>query len=73
MTSCWSLLGLHLFCDALDGMVGGEDCALLPADEVREVVAGEVGLALWLFELCVRGIAAGEVIVGEAAEGVRNL
>jgi hypothetical protein len=48
-TALGSLLGLHLFCDALDGVVGGEDCALLPADEMGEIVACEVGLALWFF------------------------
>ena len=39
----------------------------LPADEMREVVAGEVGLPLRLFKLGVGRLAAGEEIVGEAA------
>lgn len=51
-------------------MVGGEDCALLPGDEVREVVSSEVGLALRFFKLCVGRGAAGEEVVREAAEGV---
>ena len=59
--------------DALDGVVRGEDCALLPADEMGEVVACEVGLALRFFELLVGGVAAGEVVVGEAAQGIRDL
>lgn len=65
-------LGVELFRDALDGVMGREGSALLPADEVREVVSGEVGLALRLFKLDVGRLAAGEKIVGEAAERVRD-
>lgn len=67
---CELVLAANLFGDAFDGVMGGEDGALLPADEVREVISGEVGLALWFFELLVGWLAAVEVIVGEAAEGV---
>ncbi len=42
-------LAVHLFGDAFYGVVGGEGCAFLPADEVGEVVSGEVGSALRLF------------------------
>lgn len=64
---------MHLFCDAFDGVVGGEDCAFLPGDEVREVVAGEVCFALGFFKLCVGRGAAGDEVVREAAEGVWDL
>jgi hypothetical protein len=60
-------LGLDRGGDALDGVVGGEDGAFLPADQVREVVAGEVGAALGLVQLGVGGVAGCEVVVGEAA------
>ncbi len=36
---------IDLFGDALDGVVGGKVGAFLPAYEVGEVVAGEVGSA----------------------------
>src|SRR3954447_26583604 len=65
-------LGVELFCDAFHGVMSREDGALLPADEVREVVAGEVGLALRLFKPDVSRLAAGEKIVREAAERVRD-
>src|SRR5882757_11416167 len=65
-------LTVELFCDAFDGVMGGEDGALLPADEVREVVAGEVGLPLRLLKLGVGRLAAGEKIVCETTERVRN-
>jgi hypothetical protein len=61
-------LALDLFCDALDGVMGGEDGSFLPGNEVREIVAGEVGLALGLFKLFVGRGAAGDEVVREAAE-----
>ena len=50
--------------------MGGEDSSLLPGDQVREVVAGEVGLALGIFKLFVGRGAAGDEVVCEAAERV---
>src|SRR5260370_20676159 len=58
------MLGVELLRDAFDGVMGREDGTLLPADEVREVVAGEVGLPLRLFQLGVGRLATGEKIVG---------
>jgi len=66
------MLGVELLRDAFDGVMGREDGTLLPADEVGEVVAGGVGLPLRLFQLGVGRLAAGEKIVGEAAERVRD-
>ena len=52
--------------------MGGEDRAFLPAYEVREIVSGEEGAALGLLELGVGRVAGGHVVVGEAAERVRD-
>ncbi len=60
-------LTADLFGDAFDGVVGGEQGALLPAYEVREVVSGEVGSALGSVEPGVGGFAAGRMGVGETA------
>src|SRR5580698_4919854 len=40
---------------------------------MRKIIAGEVGSALWFFELGISRLAAFQVIVGEAAKGVGNL
>src|ERR1700733_4819984 len=40
---------------------------------MRKIIAGEVGSALWFFELGISGLAAFQVIVGEAAKGEGNL
>ena len=65
-------LGVELFRDSFDGVMCGEDGTLLPSDEVREVVACEEGLPFWFFELFVGRLAAGDEVICEAAEGVRN-
>ena len=44
-------LAAHGGRDAFDGVMGGERGALLPADQMREVVAGEPDTALGLFQL----------------------
>ena len=66
-------LAADSFGDALDGVMSGECRSFLPANEVREIITGEVGSALGFFELDVCGPAAFEVIVCEAAEGVGDL
>ena len=64
--------GVELPGDAFDRVMSREDGALLPTDEVGEVVAGEVGLPLRLLELGVSRLAAREKIVCEASRGSKG-
>ena len=50
----------------------GEDSAFLPADEMGEVVSGEVGAAFWLVELGVGGIADGVADCWRSSRGSRG-
>jgi hypothetical protein len=54
--------------NAVDGVMGRESRAFLPAYEVREVVSGKIGLALRLVELGVSSIAFDMAVVGKCTE-----
>lgn len=59
--------------NAVDGMVGRESRAFLPAHEMREVISGKIGPALRFVELDISGIALDMAVIGKGAEGVGNL
>ena len=65
-------LAADLLRDAVDGVVGRERRAFLPAYEMRDVVSREIGLALRYVELGIGSIALDVTVIRKGTEGVGN-